>query len=133
MAKTKKVNDYDYSKMLKDFDTNQRFENHLKNIRKKWESEGKKYKENIRRMKEYREDELNKRNNILVKKLDKKNELLITSLANVQKDKMKEKERAVAIMMEKEKLAKEKVNEFLAKQEKERLIFEKQSNEKSKS
>ena len=42
--------------MIKDFETTQRFENHFKKLRKKWEEEGKKYQTSIEHMKEYREE-----------------------------------------------------------------------------
>ena len=44
---------------------------------------------------------------------------------------MKDKERAIAELMEKEKAAKENVEQFLIEQEKERLQFEKETQEKS--
>ena len=35
MKKTEEINDYEYKKMIKDFETNQRFENHIKSGKKK--------------------------------------------------------------------------------------------------
>ena len=133
MRKTAEINDYDYKKMIKDFETTQRFENHYKKLKKKWEQEGKKYQANIEHIKEFREEAYKKKNNDLIQKLNKKESLLITSLENKQKDKLKEKEKAIADLMEKEKIAKENVEKFLEQQEKLRLIFEEEINQKRMS
>ena len=82
-------------------------------------------------MKEHREETYKRKNDELKKKLKKKEQVLITSLQNKQKDKMKDKERAIAELMEKEKAARENVENFLIEQEKERLQFEKETQEKS--
>ena len=84
-------------------------------------------------MKEFREETYKKKNNDLIQKLNKKESLLITSLENKQKDKLKEKEKAIADLMEKEKIAKENVEKFLEQQEKLRLIFEEEINQKRMS
>ena len=130
MKKTAEINDYDYKKMIKDFETTQRFENHFKKLKKKWEEEGKKYQTYIEHMKEFREETYKKKNKDLSNKLNQKESLLITSLENKQKDKMKEKESAIAQLMEKEKIAKENVEKFMEEQEKLRLIFEEETQQK---
>ena len=56
----------------------------------------------------------------------------MTSLENKQKDKMKEKERAIAEMIEKENQAKKNIEKFMEEQEKNRLQFEKEIHDKSK-
>jgi hypothetical protein len=130
MRKTAEINDYDYKKMIKDFETTQRFENHFKKLKKRWEEEGKKYQTCIEHMKEFREETYKKKNKDLSNKLNQKESLLITSLENKQKDKMKEKESAIAQLMEKEKIAKENVEKFMEEQEKLRLIFEEETQQK---
>lgn len=132
MRKTTEINDFDYNKMMKDFETTSRHEDQLKRIRKKWNLESKKYKETIEHMKEIREESYQHKNAELLKKLKKKDQLLLTSIENVKKDKMKEKELAIAVMIEREKLAKENVEKFMQEQEKLRLKFENDVNEKSK-
>ena len=118
--------------MIKDFETNARHEEHLKKIRKKKAAEMKKYEETIQHMKELREETYQRKNNELKKKLKKKEQLLITSLENKQKDKMKERERAIAEMIEKENQAKKNVEKFQEEQEKLRLKFEREIHDKSK-
>ena len=133
MRKTAEINDYDYRKMIKDFEATQRFENHYKKLKKQWAEEGKKYQTNVEHMKEYREETYKKKNNELVKKLNQKESLLITSLENKNKDKRREKGKAFSLLMEKEKLAKDNVVKFMEEQEKIRLIFEEETNEKRMS
>ena len=116
--------------MIRDFETNARHEDHLKKIRKKRAAESKKYEETIRHMKELREETYQRKNAELKQKLRKKEQVLITSLENKQKDKMKEKESAIAQLMEKEKIAKENVEKFMEEQEKLRLIFEEETQQK---
>ena len=131
MKKTEEINTFDYNKMMKDFETSQRHHEYLKKIEKKWKSVSKKYEETIEHMKEHREETYKKKNDDLKKKLKKKEQILITSLQNKQKDKMRDKERAIAELMEKERAARENVERFLIEQEKERLQFEKETQEKS--
>ena len=133
MKKTAEINDYDYKKMIKDFEATQRFENYYKKLKKQWAEEGKKYQTNVEHMKEYREETYKKKNNELVKKLNQKESLLITSLENKNKDKRREKGKAFSLLMEKEKLAKDNVVKFMEEQEKIRLIFEEETNEKRMS
>ena len=128
--------------MIKDFETNARHEDHLKKIKKKRAAESKKYQETIQHMKELREETYKKKNADLKQKLKKKEQILITSLENKQKDKMKEKQRAITEMIEKEKAiaemiekenqAKKNIEKFMVEQEKIRLQFEKEIHDKSK-
>ena len=119
--------------MIRDFETNARHEDHLKKIRKQRAAESKKYEETIRHMKELREETYQRKNAELKQKLSKKEQVLITSLENKQKDKMKEKERAIAEMVEKENQAKKNIEKFMEEQEKVRLQFEKDIHDKSKN
>ena len=106
--------------MIRDFETNARHEEHLKKIRKKRAAESKKYEETIKHMKELREETYQRKNAELKQKLRKKEQVLITSLENKQKDKMKEKQK------------KKNVEKFMEEQEKLRLQFEKDIHDKSK-
>ena len=83
-------------------------------------------------MKELREETYQRKNEELKKKLKRKENLLITQLENKQKDKMEEKRRIITEMIEKEKKAKENIGKFMLEQEKIRMQFEKDINQKSK-
>jgi hypothetical protein len=118
--------------MIKDFETNARHEDHLKKIKKKRAAEMKKYNETIQHMKELREETYQRKNKELKNKLNKKEQLLITALENKAKEQMKEKERAIAEMIEKENQARKNVEKFMEQQEKNRLQFERDIHDKSK-
>ena len=126
------MNDFDYKRMIKDFETNARHEDHLKKIKKKRAAEMKKYNETIQHMKELREETYQRKNKELKNKLNKKEQLLITALENKAKEQMKEKERAIAEMIEKENQARKNVEKFMEQQEKNRLQFERDIHDKSK-
>lgn len=130
MRQTAEINDYDYKKMIKDFEVSQRFENHIKEIKKKWKEEGKKFQTSIEHMKEFREQTYQRKNRELINKLNHKESLLLTAIEHKQKDKIKEKERAIAVLMEKEKIAKENVEKYMGEQEKLRLIFQAETHQK---
>ncbi len=95
-------------------------------------NESKKYKETVEHMKEFQEETYQKKNKELVKKLNKKDKILLTALKNNQKSKMKERQKKIELMMQKEKIAKENVEKFLKKQESERQALEINTNGKSK-
>ena len=66
------MNEYDYNKMMSDFEFSTRHQAQLQKIKKKWQNIGKKYDETIQRMKEMREENYKKQNAALIKKLKKK-------------------------------------------------------------
>ena len=111
---------------------NARFENNKKKLRKKWKIFHEKYQTTIEHMKEYREQSYRQKKSALIKKLNKKENTLITSLENIRNDKMREKERIIAQMMEKEKIARENVEKFMEEQEQLRLDFQKETDERRK-
>lgn len=125
------MNKFDYDTMLKDLETTSRHEEHLKKIKKKWMDEGKKYKETVEHMKEFQEETYQKKNKELIKKLKKKDQILLTALKKNQQSKMKERQKAIELMMEKEKKSRENVQNFLQQQEKERQKLEINTHGKS--
>jgi hypothetical protein len=126
------MNEYDYNKMMSDFEFNARHQSQLQKIKKKWQNIGKKYNESIQRMKELKEETYKKKNAALLKKLKKKEQVLLTALESTNREKMAEKRRNIEIMIEREKLARENVERFLIEEEDRRKKFEDQINEKSK-
>ena len=124
MKKTIEINNYDFKKMMKDFEIEDRFQNNNKKLKKKWDEENKKYQTCIEQMKEFREHSFRQKNS----ELYKKENILITSLENSKLDKKKEKEKIIAQMMKKKKIAKENVKNFMKEQEKLRFNLEKETN-----
>ena len=129
---TEEINDFDYKRMIKDFETNARHQEHLKKIKRKINAKSRKYDEALQRMKELKEETYKKRNNELKKKLQKKEEILITTLQNKDKNKMREKQRAITEMIERENQAKKNAERYMEEQEKNRLEFQKEIEERSK-
>ena len=125
------MNDYDYNKMMTDFEFSTRHQAQLQKIRKKWQNVGKKYNETIQRMKEMNEENYKKKNAALIKKLKKKEQLLLTALETTNKEKMGEKRKNIELMMEREKAARENVEKHLLEEEENRQKFEEQINDKS--
>ena len=125
------MNDYDYNKMMTDFEFSTRHQAQLQKIKKKWQNAGKKYDETIQRMKEMNEENYKKKNAALIKKLRKKEQLLLTALETTNKEKMNEKRKNIELMMEREKNARENVEKHLMEEEINRQKFEEQINDKS--
>ena len=130
MKKTVEINDYDYKKMLKDFEITERFQNLNNKLRKKWKEENKKYQTSIEHMKEVREQNLMKKNKDLIKKLKEKDSIWLTGVEAKKKDKQKEKEKIIAEMTKKENTAKKNVEKFMKAQERIRMNFEIETNMK---
>ena len=130
MKKTVEINDYDYKKMLKDFEITERFQNLNNKLRKKWKEENKKYQTSIKHMKEVREQNLMKKNKDLIKKLKEKDSIWLTGVEAKKKDKQKEKEKIIAEMTKKENTAKKNVEKFMKDQERIRMNFEIETNMK---
>ena len=130
MKKTVEINDYDYKKMLKDFEITERFQNLNNKLRKKWKEENEKYQTSIEHMKEVREQNLMKKNKDLIKKLKEKDSIWLTGVEAKKKDKQKEKEKIIAEMTKKENTAKKNVEKFMKDQERIRMNFEIETNMK---
>jgi hypothetical protein len=132
MKKTAEINKYDYTKMIKDFEADERFQNIKKRLKKKYQEENQKYLINIEHMKELREQNYIKKNTDLRNRLRKKESLLITSLENIKLNKSKEKKKLIQINLTKKNKAKINVQKFLAQQEKNRIVFQNETNNKCK-
>ena len=119
--------------MIKNYEINNRHNEHLNKIKKKWEAFGKRYKENLEHIKEMNEENYQKKNKELIAKMKKREKLILDSLENSRKNKMLEKQRAISQLIEKENSAREKIKQHLLSQENERLKFEQLTTEKIES
>ena len=120
--KEENLNNYDYNKMIKDFESKERRENHFKKIKRRWASVGKHYDETIQKMKDLKEENFQRQNLALKKKLKEKE----------NKNKIAEKQINILNLIKKEKAARENVQKFLYLQEEGRLRFEEETAQKSK-
>ena len=132
MKNTVDINRYDFTKMTKDFEANERSQNIKQRLKKKYQEENKKYQLNIEHMKELREQNYIQRNTDLRNRLKKKESLLITSLENIKSNKNKEKKRLIEINLTKKNNARLNVEKFLKEQEKSRIVFQNETNQKCK-
>ena len=126
------INDYDYNKMMSDFETTTRHEEHLKKIKKKWVDQGRKFRRTIERMKLEREEHYQEKNKELERKLKQKNQTMLTALNSSNQAKMAEKKKNIELLCQKEKQAKENVEKKLSEQEQKRLLAAELTHEKSK-
>lgn len=132
MKKAEEINDTDFYNMMKDLETLYRHDDQIKKIKKKFQSQDKKYKKNVEHMKEFKEEEYQKRNKELIDRYEKKEERTNAILNGNQKSKLAEKQKTIQALIEKENLARQNIKKFMEKQEIDRQKFEKDSNEKSK-
>ena len=116
--------------MMTDFEMAARHEAHLRKIRKRWEEEGKRYKEVIEKMKEQREENYKKKKAELLKKLKKKEKILMTQLENQNKEKMALKRKNIEIMLKREKSARANIERYQEKLEDDRKRFQSMNKEK---
>lgn len=126
------INDYDYNKMMSDFEMTSRHEDHLKKIKRKWVEKGRKFRQTIERMKLEREEQYQNKNRELEKRLKMKEQTLLTALDATKQAKQAEKQRNIELLAQKEKQAKEIVEKNLEEQERQRLIAAELTQEKSK-
>lgn len=132
MKETKQINEKDHDQMIKDFEIFSRHEDIMKQIRKRWLSESKKFKQTCEKMRENRDEAYTKRKAELVERLNTKEKLLITALEAKKKDKLAERERAIETMIRKEKAARANVQKYMEQQERDRIKFERRTHDKSK-
>ena len=115
--------------MMSDFEATMRHEEYISRIRKKWQKEGRKYRQTIKRMENEREENYQKKNEQLLKKLKEKDQTMITALDANRQAKMAEKRKNIEMLIKKEENAKKIVEESLKQQEEVRLKNEVMINE----
>ena len=119
------LNNYDYNKMIKDFESRERRENHYRKIKRKWASVGKRFNETIQKMKDLKEENFKQQNLALKNKLKEKQ--------SREHNKVIEKKINILNLIKREKTARENVKKFLCLQEEGRLKFEEDTTQKSKN
>ena len=116
--------------MMSDFEATMRHEEYISRIRKKWQKEGRKYRQTIKRMENEREENYQRKNEQLMKKLKEKDQTMITALDARRQAKMAEKRKNIEMLIKKEENAKKIVEENLKQQEEERLKNEVMTHER---
>lgn len=131
LENARKVNEFDYNKMMSDFESESRHNKILNGIKQKWRAVSCSYKEKVENIKKLNEKLFKERSRNLLKKLKKKEKSLQMSIQSKQEAKNVEKQKMIEQMALKENEAKLNIQNFLEQQEKERLQIEQDTELKS--
>lgn len=132
LKQAEKSNEYDYNKMLKDFQSEERYKTFARKTRNKWKSENKKYLIRLEQMKEKKEESYKiKRDNFLNEYLKKQKDIE-QQLYKTRISKQGEWKKNSELMKKKEEQAKEKQRKKIEREEEDRLKVEDQIITKSK-
>ena len=131
LENARKVNEFDYNKMMSDFESESRHNKILNGIKQKWRAVSCSYKEKVENIKKLNEKLFKERSRNLLKKLKKKEKSLQMSIQSKQEAKNAEKQKMIEQMALKENEAKLNIQNFLEQQEKERLQVEQETELKS--
>ena len=131
LENARKVNEFDYNKMMSDVESESRHNKILNGIKQKWRAVSCSYKEKVENIKKLNEKLFKERSRNLLKKLKRKEKSLQMSIQSKQEAKNVEKQKIIEQMALKENEAKLNIQNFLEQQEKERLQVEQDTELKS--
>ena len=120
------TNEYDYNKMIEDFELEQRNLKTMQNNKNKWEKENKKYLEKVEQMKEKKEENYLTRRNRLLTEFDKKQNQIEKQLFKIKESREGESKKHIKMMRRKEYLAQIRKKRKEEKEENNRLKYETQ-------
>ena len=126
------MNEFDYKKMIDDFELENRHQKILNKIKNKWKSLSVKHTEKVIEFKRQNERMFRMKNMALKKKLKEKDEYLQKNVEMNKRLKNEEKEKKNYLMKQKSENVSQNLEEHLNKQEIERLKLEKTMIHKSK-
>ena len=128
----KRINEYDYQKMLKDFELEARHNKILRGIKNKWRSISIMHNEKVEEMKVKTEKMYKKKDREFKQKLSRKEEIIKRQLEMKQRLLLKEKSKREAITKKKVDDVQKNLNDFKDLEEKERLHLAAEIFRKSK-
>jgi hypothetical protein len=126
----KHMNEYDYKKMISNFEMESRHNRILKDIKEKWSSLSALHDEKVENMKIKTEKMYKKKDRDLKKKLLKKEEIIKKQLETRKNLLEQEKKKRKEITKKKVDDVYKNLNEFKNKEEEKRLILEKETFDK---
>jgi hypothetical protein len=126
----KHMNEYDYKKMISNFEMESRHNRILKDIKEKWSSLSALHDEKVENMKIKTEKMYKKKDRDLKKKLLKKEEIIKKQLETRKNLLEQEKKKREEITKKKVDDVYKNLNEFKNKEEEKRLILEKETFDK---
>jgi len=122
----KNTNEYDYNKMLEDFELELRNFKTYQTTKKKWQNQYKQYLETVEHMKEKKKENFDNKRDNLIKLFNKKQKQIETQLYKIRESKEGERKKLLNKMKEKEELALERKKLKQQKEERDRLRYETQ-------
>ena len=125
------MNEYDYKKMIQNFELESRHNKILRGIRDKWHSLSALHSEKVENMKIKTEKLYKKKDRELKKKLNKKEEVIKRQLEMKKNILMEERRKREEITKKKVDDVQKNLNEFKNIEEEKRLILEKETFDKS--
>ena len=125
------MNEYDYKKMIDNFDLEARHNKILKDIKDKWSSLSALHDEKVENMKIKTEKMYKKKDRELKKKLKRKEEIIKKQLEMRKNMREEEKKKREEITKKKVDDVYKNLNEFKIIEEEKRLILEKETFDKS--
>lgn len=131
LENARRVNEFDYNKMMSDFESESRHNKILNGIKQKWRAVSSQYREKVDNIRKQNEKLFRDRSRNLLRKLKKKEQSLQMSIASKQEAKSEEKKRMIMQLAQKENEAKLNVQNYLDKQEQNRLRVEQDTELKS--
>ena len=126
----KHMNEYDYKKMISNFEMESRHNRILKDIKEKWSSLSALHDEKVENMKIKTEKMYKKKDRDLKKKLLKKEEIIKKQIETRKNLLEQEKKKREEITKKKVDDVYKNLNEFKNKEEEKRLILEKETFDK---
>ena len=131
LENARRVNEFDYNKMMSDFESESRHNKILNGIKQKWRAVSSQYREKVDNIRKQNEKLFRDRSRNLLLKLKKKEKSLKMSIASKQEAKREEKKKMIMQLSQKENEAKLNVQNYLDKQEQNRLRVEQDTELKS--
>ena len=131
LENARRVNEFDYNKMMSDFESESRHNKILNGIKQKWRAVSSQYREKVDNIRKQNEKLFRDRSRNLLRKLKKKEQSLQMSIASKQEAKSEEKKGMIMQLSQKENEAKLNVQNYLYKQEQNRLRVEQDTELKS--
>lgn len=126
-----RINEYDYRKMMKDFESESRHKKYLNGIRNKWRAESCKYKEKIAFIKTRNEKLYKMRDKAFKKRYKEKENSIKNQLELKNYEKLEEKKRMAEELKKKNEDAAKNLERFHKMQEEERLKVEQDTFQRS--
>lgn len=131
LENARKVNEFDYNKMMSDFESESRHKKILLGIRQKWRAVSCSYKKKLQNLKRLNEKTYKEKSKNLQKKLKKKEEVIKNAILARHEAKSQEKKKLLEQMSQKSDEAKKNIELFLEQREQNRLKIEQETELKS--